>query len=70
MKLNYNVNGEKRKRLVQLMAEIIGCKPRYLGVPSYAYQVGGYHIDKNGLHITFFSLLKRKILLIRKRKQD
>lgn len=49
MKMNYNVNGEKRKRLVQLIAENLGCKAKYLGVPSYAYQVGEYHIDKNGL---------------------
>lgn len=49
MKINYNVNGEERKRLVHLMADIIGCKAKYLGVPSYAYQVGVYHIDKNGL---------------------
>lgn len=49
MKMNFNVNGEERKRMVHLIAEIVGCKEKYLGVPSYAYQVGEYHIDKNGL---------------------
>lgn len=51
MKLNYNVTGPDRKRLVQAISEITGNKAKYLGVPTCAYQVGDYNIDKNGILI-------------------
>lgn len=49
MKLNYNVTGPDRKQLVQAISEITGNKSKYLGVPTCAYQVGNYTIDKNGV---------------------
>lgn len=48
MKLNYNVTGAKRKELVSLIANFTGCKARYKGVPSCAYEVDYFTIDKNG----------------------
>ncbi len=33
MTINYNVTGDDRKKLVQAIAEILECKPKYLGVP-------------------------------------
>lgn len=48
MKLNYNVTGAKRKELVSLIANFTGCKARYKGVPSCAYEVDYFTVDKNG----------------------
>lgn len=49
MKIEFNRTGAERKALVQAMGEILGAKPKYLGMPTAAYQVGCYHIDKNGM---------------------
>ena len=49
MELNFNVTGAKRKELVSEMARIDGSKKEYLGVPSCAYQVGDFHISKDGV---------------------
>jgi len=48
MKINYNVTGNERKKLVKLISEITEVPSKYLGVPSCAYQVGPYHIGKDG----------------------
>ena len=49
MELNFNVTGAKRKELVSEIARIDGSKKEYLGVPSCAYQVGAFHISKDGV---------------------
>lgn len=49
MKLNYNVTGPDRKRLVEALSALTDSKAKYLGVPTCAYQVGDYNIDKNGV---------------------
>jgi hypothetical protein len=54
MKINYNVTGNERKKLVKLISEITEVPSKYLGVPSCAYQVGHYHIGKDG-ELTFDS---------------
>ena len=41
-KLNFNVRGEERKRLVYTIAEAIGKPPVYLGAPSFAYRIGDW----------------------------
>jgi hypothetical protein len=52
MKINYNVTGNERKKLVKLISEITEVPSKYLGVPSCAYQVGPYRIGKDG-ELTF-----------------
>ena len=52
MELKYNVTGADRKRLVNLIAEITGCDAKYLGAPTFAYEVDYFTIDKNG-SVTF-----------------
>ena len=37
-----------RKEIVQAMEEKCGTKAKYLGAPTFAYEVGGCRIDKNG----------------------
>lgn len=52
MKLDYNCTGADRKNLVAVLAEHTGQKAKYLGAPSFAYQVDCITIDKNGvLHL-------------------
>jgi hypothetical protein len=69
MKINYNVTGNERKKLVKLISEITEVPSKYLGVPSCAYQVGPYRIGKDG-ELTFdtevgqddINLLMKKLL--------
>ena len=48
MKINYNIQGPKRKELVKLIADFTGYEAKYCGAPTFAYEVGGYCVDKNG----------------------
>ena len=48
MKLNYNVTGQERKTLVGAISQELNAPTKYLGAPTFAYEVGGYHIDRNG----------------------
>lgn len=45
----FNVTGTDRKRLAGVISEILNTTIKYLGAPTFAYEVGSYHIDKNGL---------------------
>lgn len=49
MQINYNVTGTKRKSLVESISQELNAPITYLGAPTFAYEVGGYHIDKNGI---------------------
>lgn len=44
----FAVKGQERKSLVGAISELLNAKTEYLGAPSFAYRVGGYHIDKEG----------------------
>lgn len=48
MNKHFHVIGEERKRLVKVIAEVLGEKPKYLGVPSTAYQIGEYKVSRDG----------------------
>ncbi|QNO17893.1 virulence protein [Caproicibacterium amylolyticum] len=48
MQINYNVTGEKRKSLVGAISQELNVPIKYLGAPTFTYEVGSYHIDKNG----------------------
>ena len=49
MRINYNVTGADRKALVRAMVELLGEPPVYQGAPSFAYAVGSYIVDKDGV---------------------
>lgn len=49
MKINYNVAGDKRKSLVGAISQELNAPTKYLGAPTFAYEVGGYNIDRNGM---------------------
>ena len=48
MTITIHAQGAERKRLVQTIAQWLGCEAKYLGVPSCAYQVDYFTIDRNG----------------------
>ena len=48
MTVKYNVPGAKRKELVLTIAKWLDSEVKYLGAPSFAYEVDYFHIDKNG----------------------
>ena len=48
MQIHYNVTGDKRKELVAVMRDTLQDATRYLGAPSFSFQVGAYTVDKNG----------------------
>ena len=52
MAITINATGTERKRLVQAIAQWLGCEAKYLGVPSCAYRVDYFIIEKNG-NLTF-----------------
>ena len=45
---HFNVTGPDRKKLANIIGEHIQQKPKYLGVPSCAYQIGEYNLSKEG----------------------
>ena len=49
MQINYNITGEKRKSLVNAISQELNASSKYLGAPTFAYEVAGYNIDKNGV---------------------
>lgn len=48
MEFKYNVTGSNRKRLVAAIAENMECAAKYMGAPTFAYEVDYITIDKNG----------------------
>ena len=47
--LAYNVTGERRKALVAAVANYTGEQAIYQNAPTFAYHIGQYAVDKNGL---------------------
>ena len=47
--LDFNVTSAERKRLVQAISAHTGADAKYLGTPSFAYQVDYFTIDRNGV---------------------
>lgn len=52
MQIDYNASGSDRKQLVAAIADYTGEKPKYLGAPGFAYQVGPFTISVDG-KVTF-----------------
>lgn len=48
MRANYNKTGAERKELVNAIAEITGQGPKYMRMPTCAYEIGDITIDKDG----------------------
>ncbi len=48
MRVEFNKIGAERKALITAISEILGTKPKYMGMPSAAYDFGGLIVDKTG----------------------
>lgn len=48
MTIHYNVTGSERKRLVDCISGSMGIEKKYLGAPSFAYQIGCLTVSKDG----------------------
>lgn len=49
MKVLFQISKLERKVLAQKIAELTGETVRYCGAPTFAYQIGGYRLDKNAV---------------------
>lgn len=48
MRIHYNVTGAERKSLVNAISQELDVPVRYLGAPTFTYEVGDYRVDKAG----------------------
>ena len=48
MTINYNVTGTERKRLADYISGFMGTEKKYLGAPTFAYQIGYLTVSKDG----------------------
>lgn len=48
MRIQFNLKGPKRKELAQAVSSELNAPVKYLGAPSFAYEVGEYQVDKEG----------------------
>ena len=49
MRYNYNLSGSDRKPLVEAISQILDKPAVYQGAPSFAYTVGDFTVDRNGI---------------------
>jgi hypothetical protein len=49
MRIDYSVTGPKRKALVEAISQELNVPVKYLGAPTFTYEVGGYNVDRNGM---------------------
>lgn len=49
MRYNYNLSGSDRKPLVEAISQLLDKPAVYQGAPSFAYTVGDYTVDRNGV---------------------
>jgi hypothetical protein len=48
MKINYNVQGKARGKLVKIIAEALNQEATYLKAPTYNYEIGAFTITREG----------------------
>ena len=48
MTIHFEGANERRKELVQALADATGCKSEYLGAPDFDYKIGDYIVHRDG----------------------
>lgn len=48
MEIRFNVTGARRKELVNAVSEITDSPVNYKGAPTFAYEINGFTVDKEG----------------------
>lgn len=61
MDVKYNATGERRKELVGAISEITESPTVYKGTPTFAYEIGGFTIDKEGT-LSFDSIMDNELV--------
>lgn len=54
MTKHFNVTGEAKKKLVKEISDYLGIEAKYMRVPSCAYKIGNYTVEKDGA-LSWFS---------------
>ena len=52
MTIHYNVHGKKRKELAKAIGEWLEVDVKYLGAPTFAYEIDYFTLDRDG-NLTF-----------------
>ena len=64
MSINFHVTGKERKALVEALSEITFSEAAYAGAPTFAYRVGDYTVDKNGVIFYLPTLAQEAVALV------
>ena len=48
MQIKYHLEGSERKALLAVMREILQDTPKYMGPPTFSFEIGPYTIDRHG----------------------
>lgn len=64
MNINFRVTGKERKALVEALSEITFSEAAYAGAPTFAYRVGDYTVDKNGVIFYPSTLAQEAVALV------
>ncbi len=47
-KITYEIKGQRRKELVQAISDYLNTIPKYISVPTCAYEIGELTVDREG----------------------
>ena len=67
--MEFNTDATNRKEVVKAIAEYLGETSKYMGPPSFAYQIGCMVVDRNGKVTTDNEELGRKVEKMLKEKE-
>ena len=59
MKILYHAQGKTRKELADAISTITGAAKMYQGIPSYAYEIDCFTVDRDG-NLNFDDMIDRK----------
>ena len=71
MQIKYHLEGSERKALLAVMREILQDTPKYMGPPTFSFEIGEYTIDRHGtLHCPDHLDSTQIAMLIRELERD
>ena len=71
MQVKYHLEGSERKALLAVMREIFQDTPKYMGPPTFSFEIGPYTIDRHGtLHCPDHLDSTQIAMLIRELERD
>ena len=71
MQIKYHLEGSERKALLAVMREILQDTPKYMGPPTFSFEIGPYTIDRHGtLDCPDHLDSKQAAMLIRELERD